>query len=149
MKKTIFFYFLVSVLLTGCSKDKVGCLDPRALNYRADADTEGPCNFTKAIFYNASNKLGGIGVPLDSVRIVDFDFGGTGEEVVLATMSTFDHTPPSNCQSDPNSFTWELNDGRKYYVVYYYFNDGDIIRQLGDWLEPNSATECLEIKLTL
>lgn len=149
MKQIILSCLLGAFLFSACSRNTVGCRDPLALNYRADADTDGPCSFTTAIFYNASNMLGGIGVPLDSVRIVDFDFGGTREETVLSTLTTFNHAEPFECQADPESFVWELSEGRKYYVAYYYFQDGEIIRELGDWLEVSSTTECLEIKLTL
>ncbi len=149
MKNLIFLIFAVSVILTACSKEKVGCREETAVNYRPDADTDGPCNYTKVIFYTASNKLGGIGVPIDSIRLVDFDFGGTGEETTLTTLTTFNHTPPSNCEGDPESFIWELKDGNKFWVVYYYFNDGVINRRLGEWLEPDASTQCIEKKLTL
>ena len=105
----------------------MGCRDATALNYDSQANLDGTCEYTKVIFYNGeSNLLGGIGVPIDSVRIFDFDINGSTDETYLATLNTFDHVAPSNCEADPKSFVWELKEGSKFYVVYYHFADGAV-----------------------
>ena len=146
LRAILIFISLVSLSLYSCSTE--GCRDPDAINFDPEANADGPCRYTKVIFYAPSDRIGGIA---DRVVKIEIFRGPTPGQELIGTITTFDQASPSGCVAPAGAFEYELPGASIDYLFltkYYFDNDTN---ENGDTysLRASSTQECLEIELTL
>jgi len=133
--------------ITSCSK-KEGCREVNALNYDSTAETDGNCNYTKALFYAPSNRISGN--PNDVVKI-EIYLGPTPGEQLIGTINTFNHVEPINCSIPQGAFQYELpGPGTGYvFITRYYYDDNT--DESGDThlIDADRNKSCQTVQLTL
>ena len=148
MKKLALLILFVPILFTACKKE--GCQDVNALNFDAEAEKNGSCQYTKVIFYAPSNQIGGVGTRVTKIEVFKgpIDSGhliGTIDNIPEQSPAPIGCIPPANAIE----YKFESKAEDELFRTRYYFEDG--VNDPGDSYElsTSSTTECIVQKLTI
>lgn len=155
MKKLALLILCIPILFTACKKE--GCQDVNALNFDAEAEKDGNCQYTKVIFYAGSNLIGGVGLEVTKIEVFRRVLG---EDELIGTLTDLEklNDPPVGCTASEKSIVYQFtnstqdsegNDFPHLFVTRYYFEGGT--EDNGDFYKfsTNKATECTVQNLTV
>ena len=137
------------LLLAGpaCSK-REGCRDTDALNFDANAEKDGTCRYTKAIFYAPTNRVGGTA---DRVVKIEIFLGPTPGQELIGTITTLDHSTPVGSVAPQGGFEFKVPGSEMEYIFMakYYYEDGSSEGGDNHLIQANPSEECHLVELTL
>ena len=139
---------LVATLLLGACSRKEGCRDLNGLNYDPDAEKDGRCRYTKAIFYAPGDRVGGNG---NRIVRIEISLGPVPNEELIGEITVLNQDSPSGCSAPQGALDYELPGGDVDYIFLtrYYYEDNTSESGETYTLRASSAQECENISLTL
>ena len=149
LKRTILNLSLslsLSLLLISCSKE--GCRDAGALNFDPKADKDGPCQYTKVIFYAGSDRIGGVGTLVTRIEVFQRI---VNDDELIGTITTLNQNAPQGCVASEGAIEFQFTNPamERRFPTRYYFEDGTEDTGTTYFLSTSNTTECLIENLTL
>ena len=142
-------YLLLFIGIYGCTNNS--CDDPNSLNSGLGLDSDGPCRYTKVIFYAGSNRDGGTAVKVVKIEVFQIIIS---EYKLIGTIDNIGDVNPApvGCLTPIAGIEYEFPSGSQIetrFSTRYYYEDGS--DESGDtyMFAPEYKTECIVQNLTL